>query len=150
MRVVAARIEVFSSGVSLPWESMLFRMTLYSIPIVATSVGDSVAELEQRIDTIWAEARSDYGGRLPEPRLEVTDRYVGGGYGVVTDDELAAQVEATRLTGLLFDPTYTGKAITALRREIAGGRWSRGDNVVFWHTGGGFAVFAHDYGDLLA
>jgi 1-aminocyclopropane-1-carboxylate deaminase/D-cysteine desulfhydrase-like pyridoxal-dependent ACC family enzyme len=80
----------------------------------------------------------------------VLDGYVGRGYGQATPAELATQAEATALTGLLFDPTYTGKALYALRSEIAGGRFGAGDHVVFWHTGGGFAVFAHDYSDVLA
>lgn len=50
--------------------------------------------------------------------------------------------EATRLTGLLFDPVYTGKALFGLRCEIASGRFLSDDNVIFWHTGGGFAALA--------
>jgi len=59
------------------------------------------------------------------------------------------QVEATRLTGLLFDPTYTGKAIFALHQEIAAGRYGSEDHVIFWHTGGGFAGLTHDYASVL-
>jgi len=119
-------------------------------PIVGTSVGDNAPELAARVDGIWREAVSRFGGRRPAPQLELLDRYVGGGYGVVTDEEISAQVEATRASGLLFDPTYTGKAVYGLACEIAAGRWSRDDHIVFWHTGGGFGVFAHPYGDLLA
>ena len=53
------------------------------------------------------------------------------------------------LTGLIFDPTYTGKAVYALKREIDRGRFSADDDVVLWHTGGGFAALAFDYGDSL-
>ena len=42
---------------------------------------------------------------------------------------MAAQVEATRLTGLIFDPTYTGKAIYGLREEIRGGSFGPDDVV---------------------
>jgi len=58
------------------------------------------------------------------------------------------QAEATRLTGMLFDPAYTGKVIYGLKQEIKQGRFTEDDDVVFWHTGGGFAVFAHP--DLVA
>ena len=71
------------------------------------------------------------------------------GYGVTTNDELAMQVEATRLTGLIWDPTYTGKAIVGLRHEIASGGLGPDTDVVFWHTGGGFATFAHDWERVL-
>ena len=73
----------------------------------------------------------------------IVDDYIGLGYGLSTPDELAAQSHATRLTGLLFDPAYTGKALYGLRQEIRSGRIGRDRNVIFWHTGGGFAVFAH-------
>ncbi len=114
--------------------------------VAGCSVGESAAELGGRVEEIWLEAMARYGGRRPEPRWTIADEYVGGGYGVTTAAELAAQVEATSLTGMIFDPTYTGKALYALREEIRAGRYGPGDDVVFWHTGGGFAVFAHDFG----
>jgi len=46
---------------------------------------------------------------------------------------------------LIWDPTYTGKALFGLKQQIARGRFTPDDQVVFWHTGGGFAVFAHDF-----
>ena len=50
---------------------------------------------------------------------------------------------------MVFDPTYTGKALYALREEVRRGRFSSDDHVVYWHTGGGFAAFAHDWSDVL-
>ncbi len=117
--------------------------------VVGSSVGETAAELTGRVEEIWEEAAGRYGGGRPEPAWEIVDGYVGGGYGVVSTEELAAQVEASSLTGMIFDPTYTGKALYALREEIRRGRYGPGDDVVFWHTGGGFAVFAHDFGAAL-
>jgi len=111
--------------------------------IVGASVGDDTAYLTARVRAlldIWGEA---------DAAFEIIDKYIGGGYGKTTDDELAVQVEASRLTGLIWDPTYTGKALYALHEEIVRGRFSREDGVVFWHTGGGFAAFAHDFGGVL-
>jgi D-cysteine desulfhydrase len=113
-------------------------------PIVASSVGETAAELTARVDEIWHDAVATRGGGLPSPSLTIRDDYVGGGYGATTHDELAIQRHATALTGLLFDPTYTGKALYGLHEEIAAGRFSSDDHVVFWHTGGGFALFAQD------
>ncbi len=114
--------------------------------VVGSSVGEAAAELGGRVEAIWDEASARYGGRRPEAPWSVVDEYIGEGYGVAKAAELAAQVEATSLTGMIFDPTYTGKALYALREEIRRGRYGPGDDVVFWHTGGGFAVFAHDFG----
>ncbi len=112
---------------------------------VACSVGDSVDELQERLNEIWEGA----GVAPADERVRLMDQYVGGGYGQTTPAELAVQVEATRLTGLLFDPTYTGKAIFALHQEIAAGRFAPDDHVIFWHTGGGFAGLTHDYSSVL-
>lgn len=120
------------------------------VAVVGSSVGDPVRELRSQIETIWAEAADRWGGRPPEPNWQVTDDYIGRGYALTTPDELALQAEATALTGMLFDPAYTGKAIFGLSREIRAGRFGRDDHVVFWHTGGGFAAFAHDWRDALA
>ena len=46
--------------------------------------------------------------------IAYVDEYVGDGYGRVTKEQLDVQLEATRLTGLLFDPTYTGKGFAGL------------------------------------
>jgi D-cysteine desulfhydrase len=124
------------------------RMGL-SVRIAGSSVGDTVPDLKRRIDGIWADAVATYGGSLPTPHLELTDDYVGLGYGQTTHDELHVQMQVTALTGLILDPTYTGKAFVGLKREIDAGRFSADDDVVIWHTGGGFAAFSHDFGGLL-
>ena len=41
--------------------------------------------------------------------------------------------------GIFLDPVYTGKAMHALISEVEAGRV--GGNVLFWHTGGAFALF---------
>ena len=117
--------------------------------IVGSSVGDAARDLEHHVRSVLHAAADRYGRIPSDPEWRITDAYVGEGYGVVSAAELAAQVEATRLTGLIFDPTYTGKAIYGLREEIRNGAFGPEDDVVFWHTGGGFAAFAHDWTSAL-
>ncbi len=119
------------------------------VPIIGSSVDLAVPDLRKRIDVIWEAAVVAHGGSLPQPDLELTDDHVGLGYGLTTAEELRTQMQVTALTGLVLDPTYTGKAAHGLYRDIQLGRFTDGDNVVFWHTGGGFAVFSHDFGDVL-
>ena len=111
----------------------------FDMTVVGASVGESEAELGDHVSALLAEA----GGA--DAPFEVIDDYVGLGYGKTTDEELHVQMEATQLTGLIWDPTYTGKALYALKREIDRGRFAATDKVVFWHTGGGFAAFAHTF-----
>ncbi len=119
------------------------------VTVTATSVGEPASDLRRRIDAIWERAADATGTPVPEVALDIVDRHVGEGYGIATPRELKTQAEATALTGLLFDPTYTGKAIHGLRLEIEQGTYRAGDHVVFWHTGGGFALFAHDFEGVL-
>jgi len=113
------------------------------VDIVGSSVGDAAGVVEQRIHLLLEDADAQFGRVPVDVPWRILDDYIGLGYGLSTPDELSAQSEATRLSGLLFDPAYTGKALYALREEIRSGRIGSDRNVIFWHTGGGFAVFAH-------
>ncbi len=75
----------------------------------------------------------------------VSDAYLGGGYGVVSDLEREAIALAGRTEGLLVDPVYTGRALGGLIAQARQGTFAPGERVLFWHTGGTPALFA--YGD---
>ena len=106
--------------------------------IVGCSVGDPARDIADHVGAIL-------GTVPPSVAWRITDDHVGVGYGLATDEELAVQAEATRLTGLILDPTYTGKALYGLRSEIRNGAFGPEESIVFWHTGGGFAAFAFDW-----
>lgn len=120
------------------------------IDIAACSIGDPAPEIESKVTAIWEQAAAATGATVPTIPIAYIDRHIGDGYGLVSADDLRIQAEATSLTGLVFDPTYTGKALAGLRRDIADGVYGPRDNIVFWHTGGGFAVFAHDFSRIVA
>ncbi len=115
--------------------------------LVGVSVGDPAHELTARITDLLDEADQRFGSMPRAIRWRITDEFIGGGYGVARDEELTVQVEATRLTGLIFDPTYTGKALVGLKASLDALDTDR--DVVLWHTGGGFAAFAHDWSGVL-
>jgi hypothetical protein len=67
------------------------------------------------------------------------------GYAVVTDLERSAISAFAQQEGILLDPVYTGRAaggMLALARE---GGFPPIERVLFWHTGGSPALFAHAY-----
>jgi len=113
------------------------------VEIVGSSVGDPAEQVEHRIRALLTESIARFGGSRADVPWRIVDDYIGRGYGLSTPDELATQSEATRLTGMLFDPAYTGKTVYGLKREIEQDRFTSDDHIVFWHTGGGFAAFAH-------
>ncbi|KGO34475.1 cysteine desulfhydrase [Desulfobulbus sp. Tol-SR] len=75
--------------------------------------------------------------------LILRDDYVGAGYGVIGDREREAISLTARLEGILLDPVYTGRAMGGLIDLIRNGEIGPRDTVLFWHTGGSPALFAH-------
>jgi D-cysteine desulfhydrase len=63
------------------------------------------------------------------------DASKGPAYAVSTAEQRQVMIEATRLSGLVFDPVYTGKAFHGLWQLASGGAL-RGARVLFLHTGG--------------
>jgi D-cysteine desulfhydrase family pyridoxal phosphate-dependent enzyme len=81
--------------------------------------------------------------RLSGDAWEILYEYVGEGYGAVSPGSADAIRTLARSDGILLDPVYTGKAMAGLIDLVAKGRFTRDDKVVFLHTGGTPALFAH-------
>jgi D-cysteine desulfhydrase family pyridoxal phosphate-dependent enzyme len=73
-------------------------------------------------------------------KVEVNDDYLGEGYAVVGETEREAIQMAAQLEGILLDPVYTGRAMGGLIDLIRWGAFTRGQTVLFWHTGGAAAL----------
>ncbi len=79
--------------------------------------------------------------RALEPSLGAPARWIvdarakGPAYAVSSAEQRVRMVEATRLSGLVFDPVYTGKALCGLWQACDAGDL-RGARVLFLHTGG--------------
>ncbi len=71
------------------------------------------------------------------------DQYVGEDYGIPTPQGIEAIKLLARTEGLLLDPVYTGKAMAGLIDQIKSGAITKGETVVFLHTGGLPALFAY-------
>jgi D-cysteine desulfhydrase family pyridoxal phosphate-dependent enzyme len=80
--------------------------------------------------------------------IDVNDRYLGGGYGVLGEPEREAIELFARQEGVLLDPVYTGRAAAGLIDLIRQGKISSDERVLFWHTGGTPALFAYSEGLL--
>ncbi len=74
----------------------------------------------------------------------ITDQnYIGPGYGVPTEGCLEAIRLLARCEGILLDPVYTGKGMAGLIDHVRRGQLDPSSTVVFLHTGGVPALFAH-------
>ena len=81
----------------------------------------------------------------PPPSLTegvtVTDRFVGGGYGIATKESDRAAVLFGKHGATILDPYYTAKAGAAFIAKVTSETLNPSDHVVFLHTGGHPAVF---------
>jgi len=120
--------------------------------ILGISVDEPADELKSRVAALASATAEKLGERMsfsPEEIL-VNDEYLGGGYGVVGEPEREAIHLFARLEGLLVDPVYTGRAAAGLIGLIRSDFFSRGETVLFWHTGGNPALFADKYQSILS
>jgi D-cysteine desulfhydrase family pyridoxal phosphate-dependent enzyme len=72
--------------------------------------------------------------------VNVNDDYLGEGYARVGETEREAIRLMAQMEGILLDPVYTGRAFGGLIDLIRWGAFTRGQRVLFWHTGGTAAL----------
>jgi D-cysteine desulfhydrase family pyridoxal phosphate-dependent enzyme len=107
-------------------------------------------DLDDVIPRLAGEAAARAGRTAPPDELFLDHSRFGDGYGAITEDALEAIERVAALEGVVLDPVYTGKAIAGLIAATREGRIGGGDTVVFWHTGGAVALFAHRYAELFS
>jgi D-cysteine desulfhydrase family pyridoxal phosphate-dependent enzyme len=83
------------------------------------------------------------GVRVRADQLETDQRFIGEGYGIPTEGCLEAIALTARHEGILLDPVYTGKAMAALIDDVRRKTVEPSETMVFLHTGGVPALFAH-------
>ena len=109
------------------------------------SVGPSREEVERQVCG-YANAVAEHLGfdvRLGPDDLTVHGEYVGERYGLPTAAGLEAMRLAGRREGLVLDPVYTAKALSALVDQVRRGAVGPDETAVFVHSGGLPIVFAY-------
>ncbi|MHB9144917.1 MAG: D-cysteine desulfhydrase family protein [Symbiobacteriia bacterium] len=122
------------------------KLTHAGLQVLGISVSRPADAVRQRVAAIATDcARSRLGVdlALTEAEVDVTDDYIGPGYGVPTEAGLAAMRLAAATEGLILDPVYTGKCLAGLIDLVRRGEIGKSETVVFWHTGGAPGIFAH-------
>lgn len=64
------------------------------------------------------------------------DEFIAGGYEKTNPEQLSVIKKIAEQTGVILDPTYSGKAWYGMDQYIKSGKVKPGSNVLFWHTGG--------------
>ena len=128
------------AGLELGWR--LFSPP-YRLHGIAVSGGEE--EKRARAARVATEAAALVGAAITiAPDELVTNQdFIGEGYGVPTPGGLEAIHLLAERDGVLLDPTYTSKAMAALIADVRAGTIDPGETIIFLHTGGAPALFAH-------
>ncbi|RPJ71601.1 MAG: D-cysteine desulfhydrase [Acidobacteria bacterium] len=82
-------------------------------------------------------------GGVPRQAVRALGDWVGPGYSLPTAEMVEAVRMVAQVEGILLDPVYTGKAMAGLIGLVRRGELTRGQNVLFLHTGGAPALYAY-------
>ena len=113
--------------------------------VIGISADESSASLERDVRAILdglPPVLQLSGDPFRGARVEVDDRFVGGGYGVPTEASTQAIATLARTEAIFLDPTYTAKAMAGLMSRLRGGEFDERQTILFWHTGGQVGLFA--------
>ncbi len=77
---------------------------------------------------------------IDESNLVIIDGYSKEGYKNISDNKVKLITSLAKETGILLDPTYTGKAFAAYYDKFLSK--AKGNKVIFLHSGGLFGAFA--------
>lgn len=75
-------------------------------------------------------------GVLAYESLHLHTEYHFGGYAKTKPELISFVKDFTQRTGILIEPTYTGKLFFALHDLLDKGRFAPGDSILLLHTGG--------------
>ena len=112
------------------------------LKIYAVNVLYSKKELWQKIMFLAEGAIEEYNLNctLDESNLVIIDGYSNEGYKNINDNKVKLITSLSKETGILLDPTYTGKAFVAYYDNFLSK--GKGNKVIFLHSGGLFSAFA--------
>lgn len=113
--------------------------------VVGISVSEDKATMEHCVGTIAEETFEEFGATSLNKRENVIiiDDYIADGYGILNRETARALRLVAETEGILLDPVYTGRAMVGLIDLVEKGYFKKGDNIVFWHTGGTPALFPY-------
>ena len=112
-----------------------------NLKIVAVNVLYSKEVIKKKILQLAEGCVLDYklNCKINPQNLVVLDGYSKEGYKNITQSKIKLIKKFAAETGILFDPAYTGKAITAYLEKYL--KTGKGKKNIFVHTGGLFGVF---------
>ncbi len=102
-------------------------------------------DLRPKIEGLVDALATMAGIEPPQREIEIHERHIGAGYGLLSAEATEAARLLARTEGILVDPVYTAKALGGLIAQAAAGALD-GKRVIFWHGGGLPALFERSLG----
>lgn len=114
-----------------------FKLNIYAVAVLY-----SKQELWKKIMFLAEGVIEEYNLNcaIDESNLVIIDGYSREGYKNINNNKLKLIASLAKETGILLDPTYTGKAFAAYHDNFLG--IGKGNKVIFLHSGGLFGTFA--------
>lgn len=111
--------------------------------VCGIAVCDDVSYFVEETGRIRQEFIDWYGVELEFGNLneQIDDGYIGKGYALNSQSEWEKLISIARMEGLVLDPAYTLKAFLGMMDHCHKGIVSRGERVLFVHTGGHYGLF---------
>ena len=109
--------------------------------IIGVSVAKPKASLEKEVLDLSQKTAAQIGVSVEPSSIVVDDGYIGEGYAARTLGCREAVALFAQRLGIFLDFVYTGKAAAGLIDYLRKGRFGKGANVLFIHTGGNIQLF---------
>lgn len=126
-----------AAGILVGCAILGINLKVFVVNVLLTK-NEVYTEIENLITECIRDFKLDINVNLSN--LEILDGYSKEGYKNIAADKIRLITQFFRETGILLDPTYTGKAFTAFYENFI--KSKKSSNILFLHTGGIFGAFA--------
>jgi L-cysteate sulfo-lyase len=109
--------------------------------IIGISVAKPQDELKKDVLDLAMATAAEMNAKVNSADIIADDSYIGEGYAIRTPGCEEAVALFARKMGIFLDYVYTGKAAAGLIDYLRKGRFDKGANVLFIHTGGNIELF---------
>ncbi|HWR42631.1 D-cysteine desulfhydrase family protein [Sporomusa sp.] len=101
------------------------------------------AQIRDKVEKCIEEtlAISDTRVKVSREDIQISDAYIGDGYGIPTKEGVAALQLLAQTEAILLDYSYTSKTMAGCLQYINQGIIKPSEKILFWHTGGAPSIF---------
>lgn len=141
-KTIGSIVHASSSGGTHAGLSVGKKLTGASTELLGVIVAKDVYDdVEEQYLSLARGAAGLLDSRIELTRgdINLTEAYLGAGYGLPAEGTMEAVDLLARTEGIVVDPVYSAKAVAAIV-DLAS-RGALAEPIVFWHTGGMHALF---------